>query len=198
MKTVLRIALAALAIVGFARCRSAGSDICRCRPPSPNSGFQANGPHRHAASLLSCSRSRAVRPPSSSYGETRTARASTSRVRRNSRTILPRWSFAPNSVFKGDTLAGRVRCGCAAFNATVVAARVVLCRTTVGFLHHDEQTTVCCSPSHAAQPANSDALMKELFAQVTRWPQRLLPRDHTEAGMRWCRRHLMATAISGA
>jgi hypothetical protein len=34
----------------------------------------------------------------------------------------------------------------------------VLCRTAVAFLHHDEQTTACCSLSHAAQFANSVAL----------------------------------------
>jgi hypothetical protein len=37
-----------------------------------------------------------------------------------------------------------------------------------------------------------------VFARVTRWPQRLLPRDHTEARMRCSRRHLMATANSRA
>jgi hypothetical protein len=37
-----------------------------------------------------------------------------------------------------------------------------------------------------------------VFVRVTRWPQRLLPRDHTEARMRWCRRHLMATANTRA
>jgi hypothetical protein len=94
---------------------------CRCRPSSSNSAARHGRRARFDA-------------------------AGTTKLQNDLATLQLR----PNSVFKRDAWQARVRCGCTAFNATVVAARVVLSRTAVGFVHHDEQATACCSLSRCA------------------------------------------------
>jgi hypothetical protein len=64
----------------------------------------------------------------------------------------------PNSVCKGRHVAGCVPCECATQTRPSSLHALCFVETAVAFLHHDEQTTACCSLSHVAQPAYSVAL----------------------------------------